>query len=294
MNVNNWDTGEYFGPVNISFSADISSCSLQRLAKCKSELLIADPSKGNPDIEYVHWDIYFYIRHLITLIKKYHPLCQFSLTPGRRKYLALPHQRFFRETVNSTLVEAECSAREAQWMDTWKKYREEPRSKRFWNHSWYYPVDKCRVTYNSAPGLKQGRELGILLLECLHSDEDLWTRIDGRYFVSCEFFCKLDNYHCLCFCIDTKLCSVKTLYKNRKGHYFSAPQLFSPAIQTCLPSCLKHLPFPSLTDICLVSLLKSKNPETLFKFPLPCFLRARAVQLHTYMLRFNKWKVASL
>ena len=257
------------------------------LAKC-FVTIIPDPPVPCAVIDFLDSDIVFFIKHLTQLIRRFHPSFQlFIERTNLHKFLGLDKYQVFRTSLDFDLLEKECHLQEKcgiQWV--------QPRLfTRPWNYSWYYSeqgeVDADHFSAGWTPAeLRKGRDIGLLFLESLHRDPDLWTRVFGRYFISSEFYCYLDNFQCLCFCIDTSVPHIKILFKNYHGHWFQAPDIFSLAIWDCLPSCLSHLPFPSLKDLCLVTLL-SKKSEQLFKLPLGFLQRQRVVQLHTLMNRFN-------
>ncbi len=270
-------------PVNIYLARERNSRK-RFISRCHVDL-IPDPPLECAAIDFVDSNILFFIRHLTQLMKKHHPFCSlFIERTNLHRFLGLEQFQAFRRCIGPDLLEEECTLQEDQFGDTWTKARI---NSRHWNNSWFY---SSQVSHRNSgllpPELRQGREIGLLVLESLHIDPDLWSRVLGRYYISSEFYCYLYGFNCLSFCIDTQLMKITILYKKSYGLWHRAHEICSSGIQECLPSCIAHLPFPSLKDLCLVVLFM-KRYNRFWKLPLDYLQKQRAVQLHTLMNRFN-------
>jgi len=257
---------------------------------CRIPVLLTEtPPIISEEINFLHHGILFYLQYLHSLMKTCHPDCCFTVKSTDWKYLGLEHFQMFRRLIPLDLIQAECKLVNEDNPGIWREVRER---KRVWNHSWLYSIDDLDdidlepLDEFPPPSLKAGRESALLLLECLHSDPQLWIRVQGRWLLSCEFYCYMDHFQCVSFCIDTESTEVHTTYKDYDGEWHPGPEISFPCFRQFLPSCMRHVNLSTLKDDCLITMLMN-NPHKLLTCPRISFLQKQRIkQLYTCMMRF--------
>lgn len=250
-----------------------------------------DPPLKTKEIDFLSSDLVFYIQYLKQKLKEAgHPDSQFVIKSNAYEQLiGLSKSGCFGETFTHDKLEEECFQQKRQNPDIFT----ERRKKRDWNHSWFYWQKRCEIyllrTYCAPKQLHSFHDGILLLIECMHADADLWTRIEGRWLISTEFFCLLDGCECVCFCIDLKTQTFELRYKDYLGNWRLRAQATTSPLKKVFSICPGHMAPPTLRDDCIVSLLKSR-PTKVFTSRIPEVQKQRVRQLHTTMMRFQHWE----
>ena len=250
------------------------------------------PAVISPNLDFPEATTINFLHHLNRLVKsRCNQPIQFMLMSSHasqapQHFIGLHHSRAFRSCATADDLRLEYRCQPEQENRTWLCSRQG----RHWNHSWWYnttyPLDTRRLRASELPtNLRHNADIVLLLWECLHKGDALWTRIKGRWLLSAEFFCQVNYFECVAFLIDTKDCTVHVTYKEYNGCWKEAPDVYiTTALKDTLRRCTSHICPPSLIEDCVTSL--SLSSPSLINLPVPTLHQLHARQTHLRLLRF--------
>jgi hypothetical protein len=234
-------------------------------------------------LNFLAWDTVMYATHLnLALTRCGHHHQVHVSTDEDLVYLGLQHSQYFGKTLSPLKLMKESTLWLQKYPILWLKERKG----RYWNQSWFYDSDadiNTEAPQHNPQELNSNGEIGLLLIEAMHMEREMWTRVDGKWLLSAEMMVNTNYFDYIAFLINMETSDVQVVYKTYQGQWRQAPTITLPAVKILIGECNTLAP-PTMRDACLVPLFSTSTPIT--KLPFPHMEKKRLRHLHTRMMRF--------